>query len=712
MVPAGQAATRPRKRIGRYAVTGRIGRGGMGMVYRGYDEALEREVAVKTLTVEGTLDAESRKRFEIEAKAAARLQHPNILTVFELGEERGVPFIVMELLPGMDLEVLLRSGEELLLEEKLDIVIQVCRGLAYAHEHGIVHRDIKPSNVRLLDDGSVKIMDFGIAKLQGTGITQSGVMVGTVHYMSPEQIRGQTLDGRSDVFSLGVILYELLACKRPFSGQGATEVLYKIVHEDPAPLLAARARPARLQAILEQALCKRPEGRYASATRLAEDLAAVLAELSREATVQVALADVETLNLSRRLLKEGRPEESLRRLKELSERLPRSLEARRGLRAAGRELQRRQKAPDPQDDDFPELAATFQSPPTQVASQTAGYARPPTRVSPPTVLTPAPGSVGSPSTGRLLLIGAGLALALAVGTGLFLVRGRPQGSGGSEPLRLSVRSQPPGAQVLVDGKDAGVVTDGELSLPTDTVLARLTFRKAGYREESRNVSLPLAGGEAVSVVLAPASMTMAVKSDPPGATVALDGGRLEGLTPLAVELDPSVPHRLVISLEGYRARELRLDPRAFKSEVQVALEPSGPLGVVTIESSFPIDVSWQGKLLAHGRPSPRVSLPAGRHALTLAASAYFLKTSVSVDVRGGAESRVAAPELGKLSIRANPDNCQVLIDGVFVDYPPILDKAIAAGAHTVAFKWPDGTRAEHTAQVSAGRIEYVMGRKD
>src|SRR6266851_609438 len=201
MGTAGHAEGRYRKRIGKYAITGRIGRGGMGMVYRGYDEVLEREVAVKTLTLEGSLDDESRRRFAIEAKAAARLQHPNIITVYELGEDRGLPFIAMELLPGTDLE-------PLMLQEKLDLVIQVCRGLAYAHDHKVVHRDIKPSNVRVLEDGTVKIMDFGIAKLGGSGVTKAGMMVGTVHYMSPEQIRGQTLDGRSDLFSVGVILYE------------------------------------------------------------------------------------------------------------------------------------------------------------------------------------------------------------------------------------------------------------------------------------------------------------------------------------------------------------------------------------------------------------------------------------------------------------------------------------------------------------------------
>lgn len=663
MVPAESNAKRPRKRIGRYLVIARVGRGGMGMVYRGYDEALEREVAIKTLTVEGTLDEESRKRFEIEAKAAARLQHPNILTVFELGDERGVPFIAMELLPGVDLEELLRSGEELLLQEKLEIVIQVCRGLAYAHEHKIVHRDIKPSNVRLLDDGTIKIMDFGIAKLQGTGVTRSGMMVGTVHYMSPEQIRGQPLDGRSDVFSLGVILYEMLVGRRPFAGQGATEILYKIVHEDPAPLAAgAPPLPPRLQEIVARALAKNQQDRCASATQLAEELSAVLAEVSRAATVQVAAADVETLGTSRRLLKEGRVEECLRRLRELSDRQPGSLEARRALRAATREMQRRQLPAQPQEDEFPELEATFQSPPTRAASAVSYPLPPPTRIAPgaavPAVDTararPAPG-------GAALAVGAGIALAAALAAGLYLLRDGPSGSSETE-RPPAVRSQPPGPLV----------------------------------PERR----------------APEPVQLAVSSDPPGAAVALDGRELAGVTPVSVELNPSLAHRLSLSLDGYKIREVAIPAGEGARPLNVALEPSGPLGTVSVASSFPVDVIWKGRTLARGQTGARVSLPAGRHALTLVSSAYFLKSSVSVQVRAGAEAALRAPELGKISIRANPDNCQVLIDGVFVDYPPILDKPIAAGAHTVTFKWPDGRRADESAEVIPGRIEYVMGRRE
>src|SRR5262245_8572248 len=247
----------------------------MGMVYRGRDEVLDRDVAIKTLTAEGVLDTDSRRRFEVEAKAAARLQHPNILTVFELGEDRGMPFIAMELLPGSDLEALLRSGEPMPLRERLEVMIQVLRGLAFAHEHGIVHRDIKPSNIRMLDDGTAKIMDFGIAKLGSTNLTRTGYMVGTVHYMSPEQVRAQPLDGRSDVFSAGVILYEMLAGRRPFVGESATDVLYKIAHAEPEPLStdALGGAGPRLQGIVAQALAKDPAQRYVSAGAMADSLA-------------------------------------------------------------------------------------------------------------------------------------------------------------------------------------------------------------------------------------------------------------------------------------------------------------------------------------------------------------------------------------------------------------------------------------------------------
>ncbi len=663
MKPAGQTQARARKRIGKYVITGRIGRGGMGMVYRGCDEVLERDVAVKILTVEGSEDDEHRRRFEIEAKAAAKLQHPNIVTVFELGEDRGIPFIAMELLPGADLESLLRSGESLLLQEKLDIMIQVCRGLQYAHEHRVIHRDVKPSNIRVLEDGSAKIMDFGIAKLGQTGVTKSGMMVGTVHYMSPEQIRGRPLDGRNDVFSAGVILYELLAGRRPFVGEGPTQILYRIVHDDPPPIEAELGECGdKLKAVVARALAKEPDQRYPSAAALADDLTVVMRSLSQGAGALLPYEAMESVALSRRLLKEGRLDEGVKCLSEVTELHPQLLEARRALRWARREVEHKTEPPPPEEDDFPELEATFQAqaPPTQVEAETVlqptVLAQPVARH--PAARRPAAGPLAvKTGGGGVLWIGAGAAtIALGIGGYLWL---RPPEPGVSPDPRVSTSPSP---LVLVS--------------PTVT------------------------------------TSRVAVSSDPKGATVTVDGKPAAGVTPLEVELDAAKAHRVTVTKDGYTAQETRLSPGSWPPEIKLVLEPLGPLGKVTVTSPYPLDVLWRGKVLARGAAGAEVSVPAGRQTLTLVSAVHFLRDSVTVEVRAGETVEVSAPQLGSLNIRANPDNCQVFIDGTFVDYPPILDRRLAAGSHTVRFEWPDGLRREEPVQISAGSPAYVMGRKE
>jgi serine/threonine protein kinase len=680
------------RRIGRYRVLSRIGKGGMGMVYRAYDETLEREIAIKTLTAEGILDAESRQRFEIEAKAVARMQHPNIITVFELGEDRGIPFIAMELLPGTDLEMLLRSGETLLLEEKVGIVIQVCRGLAYAHERGIIHRDIKPSNIRILDDGTIKIMDFGVAKLGGMNLTKSGMMVGTLHYMSPEQIRGLPLDGRSDVFSLGVILHELLAGERPFRAEGSTEVLFRIVN-DPPPRLPedGSGTTPELQAIVDHALAKDREARYGGAMPFAEALQGVtLAHKGPQPTPE----DLENLQASKKLLQEGGFEEGVRRLEELLARNPSVIDARRTLRIARRRRDRNLRGGDA-GDTFPELDQTFSPPPTQM--------QPGTLVK-PTVALP---HKDKASPWFRLLLGAGALLAVALGVLLLSRR--------ALPVRVRVQSRPPGAAVLLDGKETGLTTDGELSLPPKaTSSVTLGFRKAGYREESRTLTLPLAA-EGISVDLLPVMPGVSsanVTTDPAGASVALDGQGLPGVTPLSLTWDPSKEHRVSLRLEGFEAQELHFAAGKLPQEVHAAFAPQGIPGSVWVSSTFPVDILWRGKVVAREGGQAKVSLPAGRQTVTLVSAAYFLRKTMVVDVKSGETASIEAPGLGRISIRANPDNCQVFIDGAFVDYPPILDKALAAGEHSVSFKWPDGLRREEPAQVTKGRLVYVTGRRD
>jgi hypothetical protein len=710
------ADPRTRPRIGRYLITGRVGRGGMGMVYRGLDEALEREVAVKTLNAEGTLDADSRRRFDVEAKAAARLNHPNIVTVYELGEDRTLPFIAMEMLPGADLEALLRSGEEIPLAEKLDVVAQVCRGLAYAHERGIVHRDIKPSNVRLLEDGTAKIMDFGIAKLGGTHLTKTGMMVGTVHYMSPEQVRGKPLDGRSDVFSVGVILYELLAGERPFRGEGATQVLYKIVNEEPPPpdLGAVGEFAPRLREILSRALAKDPDARYPGAAPLAADLAAVLEEVQKAAGPPPALA-VQALAAARKAAPEGHGEEAIARLRGLVANHPGFLEARRALRTVLREQKARREPTPAEPEAYPELEATFQTAPTRRDAPLASPAGSAGTGFQPTVAISATASPGPPPPERAArrgwLWGAAGLLGVAAVAAVLLLRGiwPPPPS----ELRVSVRSQPMGAGVLVDGKESGVVTNGDLVLrapvPKQVVL---TFRKPGHRDETRTVTLPLPAGEAVSVTLQVAARLVPVRTQPSGATVTVDGERVSGLTPLEVALDPEGEHRVAVSLDGHVGQEVRVEKGAAPAAIDVALEKLAPAGTVAVSSVYPLDVLWRGRPLARGEVSPRVSVPGGRQVLTLVSSSLFLKAEVAVQVPPAGETVLVAPGAGKLNVRAAPENCEVFVDGTFVDYPPILDRPVVAGRHTVAFRWPDGAKSEQQVDVKAAASTFVLGRKE
>ncbi len=265
--------------IGKYQVHKVLGHGGMGTVYEALDPVIQRKVALKTM-IPGLADApELRLRFLREAQAAGGLRHRNIVTVYDLGEDKGRPYIAMEFIDGTDLERIIQNREPLSLEWKLDVLRQVCEGLQYAHRHGIVHRDIKPANIRVTPDGEVKIMDFGIAHLQSSNLTKSGLVLGTVHYMSPEQIDGHKVDHRADVFSVGAIAYELFAYKRPFEAESITGVMYQIMHDRPdAKVLPSTPYSPGLERIIMKAMARQVEDRYQSLEEMHNDLVALVRE--------------------------------------------------------------------------------------------------------------------------------------------------------------------------------------------------------------------------------------------------------------------------------------------------------------------------------------------------------------------------------------------------------------------------------------------------
>src|SRR5215831_3260518 len=254
--------------LGKYEIRRELGRGAMGVVYEGYDPLIKRVVALKTIRAD-QLEGENADvivaRFRREAQAAGRLNHPNIVAIYDFGEDAGAWYIAMEFVRGRELKACFDADERFKLGDAVRIMGQILAALDYSHRQGVIHRDIKPANVFLLDDGSVKVADFGIAHIEASNLTQVGTVMGTPSYMSPEQIMGMPVDGRSDLFSAGVILYQFLTGERPFAGSAAT-TMQKVLKEDPLPpsMLNVQLPPA-MDGVMRRALAKRAEERFQTA---------------------------------------------------------------------------------------------------------------------------------------------------------------------------------------------------------------------------------------------------------------------------------------------------------------------------------------------------------------------------------------------------------------------------------------------------------------
>jgi serine/threonine protein kinase len=273
--------------LGRYKILGELGRGAMGVVYRAEDPALDRQLAIKTVFVPSD-DADRKEyeaRFTQEARAAGKLGHPGIVTIYDVGREGGMVYMAMELLEGVDLGAQ-AATRKFSITEAVGIAERVADALAFAHDRGVVHRDVKPPNIMLVGGGRVKIMDFGIARMRSSDLkTQTGLMMGTPRYMSPEQVAGRPVDQRSDIFSLGIVLYELLTGSKLFSGNDPTEIMYNVSQMRPVPPSRInRQVPSMLDLVVAKALEKDASERYQDAHQFAADLRACLNELGIQRT--------------------------------------------------------------------------------------------------------------------------------------------------------------------------------------------------------------------------------------------------------------------------------------------------------------------------------------------------------------------------------------------------------------------------------------------
>ncbi len=407
-------------RLGRYEVIRELGKGAMGVVYEGKDPNIGRRVAIKTARREvveasGMAD-EMMERFLREAKAAGALNHPNIITIYDAAEEDGMAYIAMEYLEGGDLADIVDSRKRLGMEEIVEIGANICEALHVAHEHGVVHRDIKPANILMPTDKPLKVADFGIAHVSDSNLTQDGALIGTPHYMSPEQFMGQKLDGRSDLFSVGNILYELTTGEKPFGGEALSTVMHRVIKIDPVPPTELNfAIPDALAGVIMKALSKRPANRF----KTGNEMAAALRESLKENPNPAILDPGANAALSSTMAapEPAAPVQATMINQPVSEDFKATIA---GARPATQETTIAEAGPGATvPGGAPAPGATVAGPPPAVVSTSEVDATMPG--SAPAHIATAPSSKTGPNKG--LLIGGGIAAALVVVIGGFMMSG-------------------------------------------------------------------------------------------------------------------------------------------------------------------------------------------------------------------------------------------------------------------------------------------------
>ena len=454
------------RQLGKYQIRGELGRGAMGIVYRGFDPLIEREVAIKTLRadlLEGNEKSTLLARFKHEAQAAGRLNHPAIVQVYDYGEDGEHVFIAMELIQGKELKEFIAEDARFDLPGIVRMMRELLDALAFAHSKGVVHRDIKPSNLVVLKDGRIKVTDFGIARLESSTLTQAGNVLGTPSYMSPEQFMAQRVDGRSDLFSTGVMLYELLTGEKPFIGNSFATIMHKVLRETPIPPSELNITlPTAFDAVVAKALAKRPDERFQNAGAFAEALEAALAgrpmpvDTASDATVMVTPG------------------------------------ATMMTTPAATVVVAPSSAPDAGHSPAADATVAISSVPAADKTVTMSQQRPVVNDPMATVFAaPAPAARKSPAMG---IVAAAVAVVAIAGAVAFFGMGGKETPPASAPAPtasaqgwVAIESDPPGAVVLIDGGRFGGVTPAKIEVPVG--VHQIVIRKEGHNQLESSVEV-------------------------------------------------------------------------------------------------------------------------------------------------------------------------------------------------------------------------------
>lgn len=599
--------------IGRYEVRRLLGAGAMGSVWLAEDPRIKRKVAIKTVKLDALRSEADRHefmmRFQREAEISGLLNHPGIVAIYDFGESDLGPFLAMEYVAGQPLDGLMKSGATMPLRDKLRIAAGIAEALDHAHHHGIVHRDVKPGNVMITEDGRPKLMDFGIAKREDANLTQTGTFLGTPSYASPEQIREGTVDNRSDIFSFGVLVFELLSGMSPFPGNSINTILYRIVNEPPVevkpPVLGVL--PDGWARIFGRVLAKKPADRFESCALFVKEL--------MESSTDLHIEE------KRELL---------------------------GILKMGTQM-----AP---------------APIVNVAGQQTVYT--PHATHPPS----------RRGKGGLLAGGAAAVLALAAGGWFLFSRGGD---------RLLVATQPPKADVYIDGEKVGATDTVPIAFKAG---AKVKIEAKGFEPFEKTLQAPTDLPR--SLVLKEIVKPVTLKSEPSGATVLLNG-EMKGTTPLTLDWKHGHDYKLTLTKgEGlaftrdFKAGEAP-DGEVFKlvdASTASAVDPTAA-GLLKVAGAFPvrvrIDGADKGELGPKGQP-----LPPGTYKVELSNPKVFYRETRSVTVKPGQTATVNTPALGSILVETFPGVGTVSVDGVStgVESDGSTPIKVSRGGHLVSVK--------------------------
>ena len=636
--------------IGRYQVLQVLGAGAMGNVLLAEDPRIKRKVAIKVVRLEALRTQKDQEehlaRFQREAEVSGLLNHPGIVTIYDVGEEAGIgPFMAMEYVQGQTLDALIKSGIQLPLPQKLALAGSIAEALDHAHQLGVIHRDVKPGNVMVTEDGRAKLMDFGIAKREDAGLTQTGTFLGTPSYAAPEQIREGAVTARSDQFSFAVMVFELLSGKLPFPGSSINTILYRIVNEppsDPVPPVEG-ILPEAWHRIFLRALDKEPEGRFASCGAFLQDLRAAA---GMPGTAGSALPPIlPSAPVAGSAPAAGDPG---------------------ATRAAGA---------------VPSLSPDLSTRVTPLLQVGSGYDE---------TLS---GELGQPSARKSLWPWAAVLL-LAGAAGGYILWSRRGGS------MVLLKTAPDKASVQLNGRSLDQRTPFQQALkPGD----HLRFEATGFQPKELDYAGPASWP--AQVALEPVQSPVTLHTEPEGAQVVLDGKPLEGVTPLTVTWNQGQPHQLTFTLgastlpKDFAAGEVPAGVYALQAPAVAAAASSGN-GTLRLSGSFPVRLRVDGEDKGELAPGQTLELAPGDHKVEWANPKVFCAAGRTVTVAAGQETRLATPGLGTLTVNTHPGVGDVLVDGrpagIQSDGSSVK---VAEGRHTVTVRSLGGKTATQTVEV-------------